>query len=354
MVNMTETNNIRLEDFNYELPQRLIAQFPAAKRDESRLLIVEKTSGRFYEDKFGNLPNYIDKEDLLVFNNSKVIPARLIGYKETGAKIELFLLEESLNNIFKVLAKPSKRLKEGTTVIFEKGQLKARVLGNADIGKLVQFNFGGLKFQKILNKIGKVPLPPYIKREPVRADKVRYQTIYAKKNGSCAAPTAGLHFTKELFGKLKKNGINFAWCTLHVNYATFAPIDQNRLNEKIMYKEYFEIPKETAGLIQETKKAKKRVVSVGTTTTRALESLAAAVNIPTNEQCFSGNTNLFIYPPYNFKMVDALITNFHLPMSSLLMLVSAFAGRELILDAYKYAVKNNFRFFSYGDAMLVL
>lgn len=337
---------MKLSDFDYVLPEELIAQYPLKKRDESRMMVLEREAHKIYEKKFADIVDYLNKGDTIVLNDAKVVPARIMGRKDTGAKIELFLLENLGDNTYKVLAKPSKRLKKGARVGFGRG-ISATVLENADIGKIIRFD-DTENIDDKLKLIGQVPLPPYIKRQPEKMDEERYQTVYAKSNGATASPTAGLHFTDEIIKRIKDKGVNIAHVTLNVSYGTFAPVLEETIEKHKMHKEYFRFPKETADTINETKKRGNRVVAVGTTATRVLETYA------NNANCSEGYTDLFVYPDYKFKIVDALLTNFHIPKSTLLMLVSAFAGREFILEAYKKAIETQFRFFSYGDCMLVL
>ncbi|MCM8782612.1 MAG: tRNA preQ1(34) S-adenosylmethionine ribosyltransferase-isomerase QueA [Candidatus Omnitrophica bacterium] len=339
---------MRLSDFDYELPQELIAQYPLKERDSSRMMILERLQKKIYEKQFKGIIEYLDRGDTVVLNDAKVVPARLLGKKETGANIELFLLEKIEEGIYKVLAKPSKRLKIGSKVIFKDG-ITATVLENADFGKIVKFG-GVTNIEKRLKLIGQIPLPPYIKRDAEKLDIERYQTVYAKHNGSTASPTAGLHFTNELLNKIKEKGINIAYVTLNVSYGTFAPVLEEDIERHKMHKEYFNLPKLTADIINETKKKGNKVMAVGTTTTRVLETCSEDNIVIAKD----GYTNLFIYPGYRFKIIDSILTNFHLPRSTLLMLVSAFAGREFILNAYKKAIEAKFRFYSYGDCMLVL
>jgi len=337
---------MKLSEFDYKLPEELIAQYPLERRDGSRMMVLERPAHKIYEKKFADISDYLNKGDTVVLNDAKVIPARILGRKDTGAKIELFLLENLGGGTYKVLAKPSKRLKEGARVSFNEG-IAATVLENADIGKIIKFdNIDNIDDK--LKAIGQVPLPPYIKRPPEKMDEERYQTVYAKSNGATASPTAGLHFTDEIIKRIKDKGVNIAHVTLNVSYGTFAPVLEEEIEKHKMHKEYFSMPAETADIVNETKKRGNKVVAVGTTATRVLETYA------NNANCSEGYTDLFIYPGYKFKVIDALLTNFHIPKSTLLMLVSAFAGREFVLEAYKRAIETQFRFFSYGDCMLIL
>jgi len=345
---------MKLTEFDYGLPQGLIAQYPLERRDASRMMVLDRGSREIAERGFRDIVEYLNEGDTVILNDVKVIPARLLGKKETGAKIELFLLERYKDNTYKALTKPSKRLKPGSKVIF-KDNIVATVIENADIGKFVRFNED--PWEK-LSAIGQVPLPPYIKRNPEESDSKRYQTIYGKHDGATASPTAGLHFTEDLLDKIKVKGVNIAYVTLNVSYGTFAPVLEEEIENHKMHSEFFKLPKETAAIINETKKKGKRIIAVGTTTARTLESCAVENrDSPLRGQSLfsrEGATNLFIYPGYKFKVVDALLTNFHLPKSTLLMLVSAFAGREFILEAYRKAIEAKFRFFSYGDCMLIV
>lgn len=360
---------MKLSDFNYELPQELIAQYPLKERDSSRMMVLERASKKFYERKFKDIIEYLNKGDTLVLNNAKVIPARLLGKKETGANIELFLLEKIKDATYKVLAKPSKRLKIGSRIVFSTegaNTITATVLENSDFGKIVEFSAGGGSamnsaksgldgegtdsIDEKLKDIGRVPLPPYIKRNPEKLDEERYQTVYAKNNGATASPTAGLHFTEGLLNKIKNKDVNISYVTLNVSYGTFAPVLEEEIEDHKMYKEYFCLSKEVENTINETKKKGHKVIAVGTTVARVLETCAKDNNRVVSEESY---TDLFIYPGYKFKAVDMLLTNFHMPKSTLLMLVSAFAGQEVVLEAYKKAIELRFRFFSYGDCMLI-
>lgn len=340
---------MRTEDFDYFLPDELIAQTPLKDRSSSRLLVLDKKN-KTYEDKaFTDIIDYLEEGDALVINDTKVIPARLIGVKEeTGAKIELLLLKNLDENIWEALAKPQKRLKENTIVSFGEGLLKAKVTKVLDDGLVhVELIYDGI-LNEVLDKLGEMPLPPYIHEK--LAEKDRYQTVYAKNLGSSAAPTAGLHFTKELLDKIKYKGIKIVHITLHVGLGTFRPVVVENIKEHVMHSEYYEISSEAAHILTEVKKSGKKIVAVGTTSVRTLETVYDKYN--SFIEC-SGNTSIFIYPGYKFKAVDAIITNFHLPKSTLLMLVSAFSSKEFILDAYKHAVDSKYRFFSFGDAMLI-
>ncbi len=338
---------LRTEDYDYNLPEELIAQTPLKDRSGSRLMILDRKNKKFSDHHFKEIIDYLTPNDVLVLNDTKVIPARLIGEKEeTHASIEVLLLKDLGDNVWECLTRPQKRVHEGTIVSFGDGKLKAQCIKKFDEGithyKLI---YDGILVE-ILDKLGEMPLPPYIHEK--LEDKDRYQTVYAKNPGSAAAPTAGLHFTPELLEKIKAKGIKLIYVTLHVGLGTFRPVDEEDLTNHVMHEEYYEISKEAADALNEAKAQGKRIVSVGTTTTRTLES---AYDNGFKETC--ANTRIFIYPGYKFKAIDALITNFHLPKSTLIMLVSALAGREFILSAYEEAVKEKYRFFSFGDAMFI-
>ena len=340
---------MKTEDFNYNLPEQLIAQTPLAKRDDSRLMILDRKTGEIKHEIFHNIINYLNQDDILVLNDTKVMPARVIGEKkDTGAIIELLLLKNIENDIWEVLVKPAKRVKEGTIISFADGMLVARCVGTGEEGiRNVEFSYNGI-FYEILDKLGSMPLPPYIKEK--LADKDRYQTVYAKNIGSAAAPTAGLHFTKELLEAIKNRGIKICYITLHVGLGTFRPVNVEDVTTHKMHSEFYQMSKEVADTLNEAKKEGKRIVSVGTTSTRTLETIMTKYG---KFKEVSGWTDIFIYPGYEFKAVDAQITNFHLPKSTLIMLVSAFATKEIILNAYNEAVKNKYRFFSFGDSMFI-
>jgi S-adenosylmethionine:tRNA ribosyltransferase-isomerase len=337
------------EDYYYELPEELIAQDPLTDRASSRLMVLDKESGEFSHGSFRDIKNYLNPGDCLVLNNTKVIPARLMGSrKDTGAVIEVLLLKRRDADTWETLVKPGKKAKIGQKIVFGDGLLNAEVIGIEEEGnRIIKFEYDGI-FEEILDKLGEMPLPPYITHK--LQDKNRYQTVYAKYEGSAAAPTAGLHFTNELLDEIKNMGVNIAFVTLHVGLGTFRPVKESNILDHHMHSEWFEVSKETADLINETKKKGKRVICVGTTSCRTVES--AANDDGTIKAC-SGNTEIFIYPGYKFKILDALITNFHLPESTLIMLVSALAGREHVLNAYNEAVKEKYRFFSFGDAMFI-
>lgn len=343
------TQNLQKSDFYFDLPEELIAQDPLEDRSSSRLLVLDKETGETSHHIFKEVINYLNPGDCLVLNNTKVIPARLIGHKEdTGAAIEVLLLKRKENDIWETLVKPGKKCKPGTKIVFGEGLLHATVLETVEDGnRLIQFSYEGI-FEEILDKLGEMPLPPYITHK--LQDKNRYQTVYAKYEGSAAAPTAGLHFTKELLKQIEEKGIDIAYVTLHVGLGTFRPVKVDNILEHHMHSEFYQVTKEAAEKINKAKKEGHRVICVGTTSCRTVES-AADENGMVKEGC--DNTEIFIYPGYKFKVLDALITNFHLPESTLVMLVSALAGREHILNAYEEAIREKYRFFSFGDAMLI-
>ena len=336
--------------YDYDLPNNLIAQKPVKDRSSSRMLVLDKTTGD-YEDKiFSDIVDYLKNGDVLVLNDTKVIPARLIGFKEdTGAVIELLLLKNLEGDVWECLARPGKRLKENTTIVFGDGELKASVLSKKDEGiVVVSLEYKGILYE-ILDKLGEMPLPPYIHEKLEEKD--RYQTVYAKVPGSAAAPTAGLHFTDDILDKLKNKGVIVTYVTLHVGLGTFRPVSVGNLLEHDMHSELFMMSKETADILNLAKKENRRIIAVGTTSTRTIESVISKYGM--FKEC-SESTNIFIYPGYEFKGIDALITNFHLPKSTLLMLVSAFVNRDSIINAYNYAVMKEYRFFSFGDAMFIV
>ena len=341
---------MRTEDFNYNLPAELIAQVPLEDRTASKLLVVDRSTSTKVDKHFYDILDYLSEGDCLVLNNSKVLPARIFGFKEqTNAKIEFLLHKQIKLNTWEVMARPVKRLKIGTIVKFNE-ELSAKVLWKKEDGLIdVEFTYEG-NFFEILHNIGNMPLPPYI-REKLN-DPDRYQTVYAKDLGSSAAPTAGLHFTQDLLEKVKNKGVSVQYVTLHVGLGTFLPVSVDNVNEHKMHSEYYEITKECVDVINKTKENGKKVVAVGTTTVRTLESVAQNNNGSLVAE--SGNTEIFIYPGFEFKVVDSLVTNFHLPKSTLLMLISAFYDKANIISAYEYAVEHNYRFFSFGDAMLLV
>lgn len=337
------------EDFDFDLPEELIAQTPLEKRDTSRLLVLDKETGEVEHHHFTDILDYMEKGDTLVLNDTKVIPARLYGVKEeTGAVIEVLMLNDKGNNVWECLTKPAKRIKEGTIISFGDGKLKAKCVGVFDEGiRHFELIYSGILYE-ILDELGEMPLPPYIHEK--LEDQNRYQTVYAKNIGSAAAPTAGLHFTPELLEKVKEKGINIAYVTLHVGLGTFRPVSVSDVKDHKMHSEFYIVSSETADLLKETKKNGHNIISVGTTSTRTLETVMNLYG--TFKEC-SGFTDIFIYPGYEFKAVDKLITNFHLPKSTLVMLVSALAGKENILNAYNEAINENYRFFSFGDSMFI-
>lgn len=336
-------------DFYFYLPQELIAQDPLEDRSSSRLLVLDKQTGEIEHHVFTDIVDYLQEGDCLVLNNTKVIPARLMGTKkDTGATIEVLLLKRKENDIWETLVKPGKKAKPGTVISFGDGLLEGTVLEVVEEGnRLIQFSYQGI-FEEVLDKLGEMPLPPYITHK--LQDKNRYQTVYAKYEGSAAAPTAGLHFTKELLEKVQKKGVHIAYVTLHVGLGTFRPVKEENVLQHHMHSEFYQVSEEAANMINETKKNGHRVICVGTTSCRTIES---AANEDGMVMAGCDNTEIFIYPGYQFKVLDCLITNFHLPESTLIMLVSALAGREHVLNAYKVAVENRYRFFSFGDAMFI-
>lgn len=340
---------MKTKDFDYPLPERLIAQDPLEDRAGSRLMVLKKETGEVSHRAFRDMKEYLKPEDCLVLNNTKVIPARLIGEKEgTGAKIELLLLKRKEDNVWETLVKPGKKARPGTKLQFGGGILKGEILEMAEEGnRLVQFSYQGI-FEEILDALGQMPLPPYITHQ--LKDKNRYQTVYARHQGSAAAPTAGLHFTKELLGEIEEMGTAIAYVTLHVGLGTFRPVKAEDVDSHHMHSEFYSIEPKEAEKINRAKEAGGRIICVGTTSCRTVESAAENGRVKAG----SGNTEIFIYPGYQFRILDALITNFHLPQSTLLMLVSALAGREHVLTAYKEAVDQEYRFFSFGDAMLIV
>ena len=339
-----------INQFDYNLPKELIAQTPLKERSSSRLLILNKNNGNIKHEVFSNIINYLHEGDVLVLNDTKVIPARLIGSKEeTNAVIEILLLKDLGLDTWECLAKPCKRLKIGTIVSFGNGELKAEVIEKLNDGIVhVKLLYSGI-LMEILDKLGTMPLPPYIHEK--LEDQSRYQTVYAKYEGSAAAPTAGLHFTKELLKEIENKGVIITYVTLHVGLGTFRPVEVENILDHKMHSEFYVMSEETANILNKAKEEGRRIVAVGTTSTRTLETIATNNN-GLFKQC-SGNTDIFIYPGYKFKAIDALITNFHLPKSTLVMLVSALAGKDNILYAYNEAIKEKYRFFSFGDAMFI-
>ena len=340
---------MKTNDFDYFLPEELIAQVPLENREESRLLVLDGYTGEKANNKFFDIVNYLNKGDVLVLNDTKVLPARMIGEKtETGAVIEVLLLKNISGDNWECLVKPAKRVSVGTTISFGNGLLTAKCTSLGEEGiRTFEFIYDGI-FYEILDRLGSMPLPPYIKTK--LDDQSRYQTIYAKNIGSAAAPTAGLHFTKELLMKLDEKGVIICFVTLHVGLGTFRPVNVEDVTKHKMHSEFYSMSKETAEILSKAKKENRNIVAVGTTTTRTLETIMTKYN--KFKEC-SGWTDIFIYPGYKFKAIDSLITNFHLPKSTLIMLVSALCNKEMILDTYKYAVDNKYRFFSFGDAMFI-
>ena len=340
---------MKVSDFDFYLPEELIAQCPLKERDSSRFMVVDRKTGEIEHKVFHDVIDYLEKGDTLVLNNTRVMPARLIGEKEeTGGKIEFLLLKRIEGDKWECLAKPGKKAKVGAMFTFGEGKLKAVV---REIGlegnRVIEFIYNGI-FEEILDELGQMPLPPYIHEK--LDDRERYQTVYSKEKGSAAAPTAGLHFTEDLLEKIREKGVNIAFVTLHVGLGTFRPVKVESIDEHIMHSEYYELDEENAKIINDTKKRGNRVIAVGTTSTRTLETIG---NENGEVRAQRGWTNIFIFPGYKFNIVDALITNFHLPESTLIMLVSALAGKENIMNAYKKAVEEKYRFFSFGDSMFI-
>lgn len=344
-----QEKGLQTKDYYFDLPQEQIAQDPLEDRSSSRLLVLNKETGKREHHIFKDIKKYLKPGDCLVLNNTKVIPARLIGEKEgTGAKVEILLLKRRENDIWETLVKPGKKARPGAKIIFGGGLLSCEILSIEEEGnRLIQFSYDGI-FEEILDQLGQMPLPPYITHQ--LQDKNRYQTVYAKYEGSAAAPTAGLHFTKELLKEIEEMGVRLAYVTLHVGLGTFRPVKVDNVKEHHMHSEFYQVDAQAAELINQTKKEGGRIICVGTTSCRTIES--ATTEDGMLKPC-SGETNIFIYPGYKFKVLDCLITNFHLPESTLLMLVSALAGREHVLEAYKEAVDMGYRFFSFGDAMFI-
>ena len=340
---------MKTSDFDFYLPEELIAQHPLEKRDYSKLMVLDKETGKIEHKHFYNVIEYLNQGDTLVLNNTRVMPARLIGEKaESGGKIEFLLLKRIEGDKWECLAKPGKRAKIGTEFVFGKGKLKCKVVDIVEEGnRIIEFSYDGI-FEQVLDELGEMPLPPYITER--LDDRERYQTVYSKEQGSAAAPTAGLHFTKELLEEVKKKGVNIAYVTLHVGLGTFRPVKVDDVNEHVMHSEFYNLEEEDAKIINDTKKRGNKIISVGTTSTRTLETIGDENGFVKAQ---SGWTNIFIYPGYKFKVVDKLITNFHLPESTLIMLVSALAGKEKVMNAYNEAVKERYRFFSFGDSMII-
>lgn len=342
---------MHIKQFDFDLPEELIAQSPLEQRDASRMLVVNRKSQSIKHDYFSSIVNYFKEGDCLVLNDTRVLPARLYGKKQdTGAKIEILLLTEKEDDCWEVLAKPARKIDVGTQIVFGNGQLTATCTGKKEHGgRFLHFQYNGIFYER-LDELGEMPLPPYIKEKLQKEE--RYQTIYAKKEGSAAAPTAGLHFTEEILNHLREKGVMITYITLHVGLGTFRPVTASHVEDHTMHAEFYHMSDETARLLTRVKKNNGRIIAVGTTSTRVLETIARD-----HEGTFveaSGWTNIFIYPPYTFQAIDGLITNFHLPQSTLIMLVSAFAGKELTFKSYHEAIQRKYRFFSFGDAMLIL
>ncbi|GAA1370340.1 tRNA preQ1(34) S-adenosylmethionine ribosyltransferase-isomerase QueA [Peribacillus frigoritolerans] len=341
---------MKLDMFDFHLPEELIAQVPLEDREASRLMVLDKETGKLQHDVFSHITEYIKPGDCLVLNDTKVLPARLYGSKEgTGAKIEVLLLKQEHDDVWETLVKPAKRIKEGSTIVFGDGKLSAVCTGVLEHGgRILEFKYDGI-FYEILEKLGEMPLPPYIKEQ--LDDQDRYQTVYARERGSAAAPTAGLHFTEDLLEKLKGMGVHIAFITLHVGLGTFRPVSVDDIDSHEMHSEFYQMTEGTARLLNDVKEKGGKIITVGTTSTRTLETIASRNDGVFKEE--NGWTSIFIYPGYEFKGIDAMITNFHLPKSTLIMLISALAGREHVLHAYETAVEEKYRFFSFGDAMLI-
>lgn len=341
---------MKVDQFDFHLPEDLIAQTPLADRSGSRLMKLDRKTGAISHHRFTEIADFLNPGDVLVLNDTKVLPARLLGVKEeTGAKVEVLLLKQVSEKKWEVLVKPGKRVKQGTRLLFGDGRLTAVCTGQTEAGgRLLHFEYTGV-FQEILAQLGEMPLPPYIKEQ--LADPDRYQTVYARQEGSAAAPTAGLHFTPQLLDVLQAKGVELAFITLHVGLGTFRPVQVEEIEKHTMHAEYFQIPPQTAHLLNQARRERRRIIAVGTTSVRTLETAAQE-----NDQfrAVSGWTDIFIYPGYTFRAIDGMLTNFHLPKSTLIMLVSAFAGRERVLHAYHVAIEERYRFFSFGDAMLII
>lgn len=336
------------EDFYFDLPEELIAQTPLKDRSSSRMLVLDKATGVREHKYFTDILDYLNEGDTLILNDTRVIPARLIGQRPTGARVEVLLLKRLEDDCYETIVYPGKKARIGDTIIFGDGVLKCEVLDIVTEGnRIVKFEYDGI-FEEILDSLGEMPLPPYITEK--LEEKERYQTVFAKNDGSAAAPTAGLHFTPALLDEIKEKGVNIGYVTLHVGLGTFRPVKESNILDHIMHSEIYNVSEETASLINETKKRGNKIIAVGTTSTRTLESVCDENGLVS---AGSGSTDIFIYPPYKLKVVDMLITNFHLPESTLVMLVSALAGRDNVLNAYNDAVKEKYRFFSFGDAMLI-
>lgn len=341
---------MKVELFDFDLPERLIAQVPLKERDASRLMVLDKKTGEITHSTFKHVIDFLNAGDCIVLNDTRVLPARLYGVKEeTGAKVEVLLLKQEEGDVWETLVKPAKRVKRGTVLSFGDGRLTAVCTEELEHGgRKIEFRYEGI-FYEVLESLGEMPLPPYIKEQ--LDDRERYQTVYSKKQGSAAAPTAGLHFTEEILDALRKKGVHIAFITLHVGLGTFRPVSAENVEEHDMHAEFYEMSEETAALLNRVRQEGGRIISVGTTSTRTLETIASEHDGRFREA--SGWTSIFIYPGYTFRAIDGMITNFHLPKSSLIMLVSALAGREHVLSAYRTAVEHEYRFFSFGDAMLI-
>ena len=341
----------KLADFDYPLPEKYIAQYPAARRDRSKLMVVDRETGKIEHKIFSNMVEYFRKNDLIIMNNTKVFPARLYASKDkTDAKVEVFLLRELENELWEVMVRPARKVRIGNKLMFGKNVFCDVIDNTISGGRVVRFEYAGDNFYEIIDRIGTSPLPPYIKRMANAKDKVRYQTVFADQRGAVAAPTAGLHFTQGLMKRIRKKGIKIEYTTLHIGLGTFRPVQVEDLNRHQMDSEYFEVNPKTALSINETKQKRRKVYAVGTSTIRALETVAVSGFQVSPKR---GWTDKFIYPPYKFKMVDGIITNFHQPKSTLLMMIAAFTERDIIMKAYREAKKHDYRFLSYGDAMLL-
>lgn len=343
--------DLKVDLFDFHLPEERIAQTPLKNREESRLMFLNKETGEVKDEQFKNIVNYLKAGDCLVLNDTKVLPARLFGLKaDTGAKVEFLLLQQKENDVWEVLVKPAKRVKVGTVIEFGDGALRATCVKELEHGgRIVEFSYDGI-FYEVLDELGSMPLPPYIKEQLEEKD--RYQTVFARERGSAAAPTAGLHFTERILDEIRNMGVHIAFITLHVGLGTFRPVSVDDVNDHEMHAEHYCMTAETANLLNQVKQEGGRIITVGTTSTRTLESIASKHDGKFREE--SGWTDIFIVPGYEFKGIDGMVTNFHLPKSTLMMLISALAGRENVLAAYEHAVKDNYRFFSFGDAMLIL
>ena len=341
----------KLADFDYLLPEKYIAQYPAPRRDRSKLMVIDKETGKIEHKIFSNIVEYFCKNDLIILNNTKVFPARLYASKDkTDARVEVFLLRELENELWEVMVRPARKVRIGNKLMFTKNVFCDVIDNTISGGRVVRFEYEGDNFYEIIDRIGTSPLPPYIKRPAEAKDKKRFQTVYADERGAVAAPTAGLHFTQDLLNRLKAKGVRIEYTTLHIGLGTFRPVQVEDLNRHQMDSEYFEVSPKTAMAINETKKKRRKVFAVGTSSVRGLETVAVSGFQVSPKR---GWTDKFIYPPYNFKMVNGIITNFHQPKSTMLMMISAFSDRDLIMKAYREAKKHNYRFLSYGDAMFV-